>query len=355
MYTPVGIEQLSQAQIKKLLLGGRVRVKAGNALQLQMVQEHKKKIASAAKKGSGMMIQLDPYACDLNRESLEGCGVGKKMKVGFQKIGQYVKGNKEAFRPMASALKQAGRDKIAEATMAALDAGVDPSMVAAYSQLAQDIIPSGQGIAKKAAKFFRSPAIKTVRKAFRPLAQQAFEDAQDVAFQSLDQATQQALSGQGIAKKAAKFFRSPAIKTVRKAFRPLAQQAFEDAQDVAFQSLDQATQQALSGQGIAKKAAKFFRSPAIKTVRKAFRPLADQAFADAQDIAFQTLDQATQQALSGQGMNGQSNSEKSGKFAHLNTPKARAYMASKTGSALFPAGYGGSFASFNRKIDKSMQ
>ena len=295
MYTPVGIEQLSQAQIKKLLMGGRVRVKAGNALQLQMVQEHKKKMASAAKKGSGMMIQLDPYACDLNRESLEGCG--------FQKLGQYVKGNKEAFRPMASALKQAGRDKIAEATMAALDAGVDPSMVAAYSQLAQDIIPSGQGIAKKAAKFFRSPAIKTVRKAFRPLAQQAFDDAQDIAFQSLDQATQQALSGQGIAKKAAKFFRSPAIKTVRKAFRPLAQQAFEDAQDVAFQSLDQATQQALSGQGV----------------------------------------------------NGQSNSEKSGKFAHLHTPKARAYMASKTGSALFPAGYGGSFASFNRKIDKSMQ
>jgi hypothetical protein len=172
-----------------------------------MVQEHAKKLASAAKKGSGIMLQLDPYACDMNREQLEGCGVGSKMKAGFKKLGSFVKGNKEAFRPLATSLKQAGREAIADATMAALDAGVDPSLVAAYSQLAQEAIPTGvqggsmKSFSKGVTKFVRGPAAKTVRKAFRPLAQQAFEDLQDAAFQGLDMASQQALgsmSGQGV-------------------------------------------------------------------------------------------------------------------------------------------------------------
>ena len=153
MYHPVGIQQLSQAQVKKLLMGGRVRVKAGNALKVSMVQEHAKKLASASKKGAGIMLQLDPYACDMNREHLEGCGVGKKLKTGFKKLGSFVKGNKEAFRPLATSLKQAGRDAIADATMYALDQGIDPSLVSAYSQLAQEAIPSGQGIGRKLTKF----------------------------------------------------------------------------------------------------------------------------------------------------------------------------------------------------------
>ena len=193
MYHPVGIQQLSDAQIKKLLKGDRVRVKSGSALKVSMVKEHAKKLATASKKGAGIMLQLDPYACDLNRESLEGCGVGKKIKSGFKKVGQFVKGNKEAFRPLATSLKQSGREAIADATMYALDQGIDPALVSAYSQLAQEAIPSGSGFGKKLTKFVRSPAIKTVRKAFRPLAQQAFNDAQDVAFAGLDMATQQAL------------------------------------------------------------------------------------------------------------------------------------------------------------------
>ena len=268
MYSPVGIQQLSSAQIKKLLMGGRVRVKAGDALKVSMVKEHAKKIASASKKGAGIMLQLDPYACDMNREHLEGCGVGKKIKAGFKKVGQFVKGNKEAFRPLATSLKQAGRDKIAEATMYALDSGVDPALVSAYSQLAQEAIPGNvsggslKSFSRGLTKFVRSPAVKTVRKAFRPLAQKAFEDLQDVGFAGLDMATQQALgsmsapSGMGIGKKITRFVRGPAAKTVRKAFRPLAQRAFEDAQDVAFAGLESATQQALgsmsapSGMGV---------------------------------------------------------------------------------------------------------
>ncbi len=269
MYQPVGIQQLSDAQIKKLLKGDRIKIKSGSALKVSMVKEHAKKLASAAKKGAGMMIQLDPYACDLNRESLEGCGIGKKVKAGVKKIGQFVKGNKEAFRPIAASLKQAAHQSIADASMSALDDyNVDPSLVNAYAQLAHQSV-QGQGIGKKITKFVRSPAVKTVRKAFKPLAQQAFDDLQKVGYAGLDLATQQALagmsapSGEGIGKKITKFVRSPAVKTVRKAFKPLAQQAFDDLQKVGYAGLDMATQQALasmsapSGQGLCRGGALF--------------------------------------------------------------------------------------------------
>jgi hypothetical protein len=125
-----------------------------------------------------MMLQLDPYACDLNRESLEGCGVGKKLQTGFKKLGSFVKGNKEAFRPLAASLKQAAHQGIADASMSALDDyNLDPSLVNAYAQLAHQSV-QGQGIGKKITKLVRSPAVKTIRKAFRPLAQKAFEDAE---------------------------------------------------------------------------------------------------------------------------------------------------------------------------------
>jgi len=267
-YHPMGISQLSQAQMKKLLAGGRIRVKAGSAHSIQMVPEHAKKLASAAKKGAGITLQLDPYACDLNRET-EGCGVGKKIKAGFKKVGQFVKGNKEAFRPLATSLKQAGRDAIADASMYALDQGIDPALVSAYSQLAQDTIPSGQGVGKKIKAGFKKVGqfVKGNKEAFRPLAtslKQAGRDAiADASMYALDQGIDPALvsaysqlaqetipsggSLKSFSKGLTKFVRSPAVKVVRKALRPLAQQAFNDLQQVAFAGMDMATQQALSG------------------------------------------------------------------------------------------------------------
>ena len=102
---------------------------------------------------------------------------------------------REMFRPLAASLKQAAHQSIADASMSALDDyNVDPSLVNAYAQLAHQSV-QGQGIGKKITKFVRSPAVKTVRKALRPLAQKAFEDAQDVASAGLDLAKQQALAG----------------------------------------------------------------------------------------------------------------------------------------------------------------
>jgi len=344
MYSPVGIQQLSNAQIKKLITGGRIRVKAGSALKVNMVREHSKKLASAAKKGSGMMIQLDPYACDLNRD-LEGCGVGKKIKAGFKKVGQFVKANKESFRPLATSLKETGRQAIADASMAALDYGIDPALVSAYSQLAQEAIPSGQGFGKKLTKFVRSPAVKTIRKALRPLAQELFEGARDLAFQGLEQGMSQAQSGldqqgMGIGKQITKFVRGPAAKTVRKAFRPLAQQAFGDAQDLAFQGLEQGmdrvrTGMEQQGMGIGKQITKFVRGPAAKTVRKAFRPLAQQAFNDAQELAYQGLEQGMDRAQSGSGIRQIANARR--RMSSSSFPSGGALFPA--GGALFPAGY----------------
>lgn len=271
MYHPVGIQQLSSAQIRKLLLGGRVRVKSGSAHKVSMVQEHAKKLASASKKGAGIMLQLDPYACDLNRESLEGCGIkslAKHAKKAYHKAGQYVKEHKEVFRPLASHLKQKAHESIADATMYALEQGVDPSLVSAYNSMAHEAVPTGgslKSFSRGLTKFVRSPAVKTVRKALRPVGQHAFDAFQDVAHAGIDTATQQALGSmsapsggslKSFSKGLTHFVRTPAVRTVRKALRPIAQHAFDAFGDVANAGIDMATQQALgsmsapSGMGV---------------------------------------------------------------------------------------------------------
>ena len=69
-YAHVGIDALSHPQIKKLLEGGRVKVKLGRTHKIHMTHEHHKKLQKAHLKGAGMMLQLDPYAQDLARQAL---------------------------------------------------------------------------------------------------------------------------------------------------------------------------------------------------------------------------------------------------------------------------------------------
>jgi len=207
MYYPVGIQQLSNAQIKKLLSGGRVRVKSGIDHQVQLVQEHAKKLASASKKGAGIMLQLDPYARQYNSH-LEGCGVGKQIKNVYRKAGQFVKGHKEVFRPLATHLKQQAHQNIADATMSALDDyNLDPSLVNAYAQLAHQSVPQGGSLKsfnKGLTKFVRSPAVKVVRRALKPIGSQIMRDANILAEQALQTGMDQAMgsltapSGMGI-------------------------------------------------------------------------------------------------------------------------------------------------------------
>lgn len=67
MYSPVGVENLSQNQISKLLRGQNVRVKQGSGMKLHLSVPQHKKLMSAHRKGAGCCIQLDPYQQDMHR------------------------------------------------------------------------------------------------------------------------------------------------------------------------------------------------------------------------------------------------------------------------------------------------
>ena len=85
MYHQVPIEKLSRPQILKLLKGERVRVKHGKHHNVHVSEEHAKKIHKASMKGAGVILQLDPYACEMNEHMRgESCGDGvrKRTKVG---------------------------------------------------------------------------------------------------------------------------------------------------------------------------------------------------------------------------------------------------------------------------------
>ena len=177
MYNPAEIQSLSRAQLSKLLKGGTVRIKSGKGQIINLSQEQFKKLNKAAIKGSGCNIILDPYQQD------EICGNG--IKQAFKKLGSFVKGNKEAFRPLAKSLKQSGNEAIAQAAMRALDEGVDPSLVSAYANMSSQALQGprqqGSGFIKKLNKVVKNPAARTVRRAFKPLGQAMLTAGQDMA------------------------------------------------------------------------------------------------------------------------------------------------------------------------------
>jgi len=135
------------------------------------------------------MLELDPYACDMNQHLL-GEGIGSKLKHAGHKIGHFVKQHKEQFRPLASTLRETGHQAVADASMAALEHGFDPSLVGAYGQMAHQGI--GGGSLKS---FVRSPGMRVVRKALRPLGQMALNDTLGLATQGLQQANSAASMG----------------------------------------------------------------------------------------------------------------------------------------------------------------
>lgn len=64
MYEACGIQALSEAQQKKMMKGMGVRVKSGD-LSVMLSKAQAKKLASASKKGAGMILELDPYQVDM--------------------------------------------------------------------------------------------------------------------------------------------------------------------------------------------------------------------------------------------------------------------------------------------------
>lgn len=81
MYSPIGIDSLSNAQISKLLKGHGVRVRHGSRHKIHVSTEQHKKIHRAHLKGAGVTLVLDPYQQQMHEE-LRGCGFFSSLKKG---------------------------------------------------------------------------------------------------------------------------------------------------------------------------------------------------------------------------------------------------------------------------------
>jgi len=89
MYTPVGVSQLSNTQISKLLNGHAVTIKHGNQHKMNLSKEQVKKLHKAAQKGSGIRIMLDPYQQQMH-QVMRGSGLMSGLKKAYGKAKQVV-------------------------------------------------------------------------------------------------------------------------------------------------------------------------------------------------------------------------------------------------------------------------
>jgi len=89
MYEPVSIQELSPNQMRKLMKGGAVRIKhnPNSRMSLDLAPHQMKKLRSAARKGSGITVQFDPYQLDGHSMGKMGSGIfGDKFDKFYHKI-----------------------------------------------------------------------------------------------------------------------------------------------------------------------------------------------------------------------------------------------------------------------------
>ena len=135
MYHKIGINELSQPQIQKLLKGDRIRVKFGKGLEINASEEQYKKIGKAHKKGCGVTIQFDPYQME-NHQFMRGQGVGKKIK----QIGKTLAPIAKKFAPI---ILEAGMDYL-ESQMGN---GIGKKMKGVKGQMmGQALMPAGSAL-----------------------------------------------------------------------------------------------------------------------------------------------------------------------------------------------------------------
>jgi hypothetical protein len=72
MYAPIGIQKLSENQLRKLLKGEPVRVKHGTHHKIHLSTHQLKKLHSAHKKGKASTITFDPYQQSKHGEGIFG-------------------------------------------------------------------------------------------------------------------------------------------------------------------------------------------------------------------------------------------------------------------------------------------
>ena len=72
MYEPIGIQKLSENQLRKLLKGEPVRIKMGSHHKIHLSIHQLKKLHTAHKKGKASTITFDPYQRDKHGEGIFG-------------------------------------------------------------------------------------------------------------------------------------------------------------------------------------------------------------------------------------------------------------------------------------------
>jgi len=117
MYVAAGLAPLSEAQVKKLLKGQPVRVKAGTHHKVHLSSEQHKKLQKAHSKGAGITLQLDPYQCD-GHSHMIGSGFLSKAKSLATKA---FSGAKKAFAAAPVGLKSAIKSKAMEGLKSGLE------------------------------------------------------------------------------------------------------------------------------------------------------------------------------------------------------------------------------------------
>lgn len=213
MYHPVEVAHLSESQISKLLKGQPIRVKSGKGHVLHLSSEQLKKHHKSAVKGSGHNLTLDPYQVGLHTH-LKGRGIMSAAKKHLKHAGQFVKANKEHFRPLARELKSMGHQAIGQAHNYALEQGVNPELASYYSNLASQNVEHPQqrgGSLKSFSKFMNKPAVRDIRKALKPIGQAAFNTAEDMALQGIQMAPMMLSTGMGLKRKPRKHNRGGAL------------------------------------------------------------------------------------------------------------------------------------------------
>jgi hypothetical protein len=124
MYTPIGIQQLSDKQISRLLNGHGVRVKHGSHHKVHLSSEQHKKLIRAHHKGAGVTLVLDPYQIE-HHQCMRGEGVMSSLKKAYghaktvagharRAIGHatnFYQEHKETLEPYAQMAKKAASHK----------------------------------------------------------------------------------------------------------------------------------------------------------------------------------------------------------------------------------------------------
>ena len=92
MYAKAGVAPLSEHQVRRLIKGQGVSIKAGSKHAIPMSKEQMKKFERAKKAGKGMIITLDPYQQKM-------CGGGAEEV--FRDMGKYLQPTFDAAQDRA--------------------------------------------------------------------------------------------------------------------------------------------------------------------------------------------------------------------------------------------------------------